>query len=385
MNKSLLLTTLALGSLACAPAIVPNPAHPVGMDAQFYESADVGRVTYKTVGIGADGSNAKMDSLKVAIDAAIKDKIANGPDEKKRYLGMREGFFASIDPHSFATEKKMLGSKRLDANRVTYTAMVEVHVANLRESLQAKGMVADDEDVADAIGNPSIVAVPSKSFRNPKLQTSAETRINEYLQERDFDVLNRTGISDLQEVVSQLGEIAGHDEDEAAQVALALGAEVYITYAATVQTQGSNMKVESQLRVYETTTGRALADATGYSPTRPMGQAQVAMSEAISDAANKVIGMMTKKWKKQAKKGKNFFFTWRGDFSSGAAKNQVFQQMKALGKAKNTLATDGTMQFIVKVKGDSSGLMFSLGSQVEGMGCRVATSRGAMAVISCEE
>ena len=59
--------------------------------------------------------------------------------------------------------------------------------------------------------------------------------------------------------------------------------------------------------------------------------------------------------------------------------------MMALGKAKNTLATDGTMQFIVKVKGDSSGLMFSLGSQVEGMGCRVATSRGSMAVISCEE
>lgn len=373
------------GLLACAPGIVPNPPHPVGNDAQFYESPDVGRVTYKVVGIGADGGNAKMDSLKVAIDAAIKDKIANGPDEKKRYLGMREGFFASLDPHSFATEKKMLGAKRLDANRMTYTAMVEVKVDSLRESLQAKGMVASDEDVADAIGNPSIVAVPSKSFRNPKLQTSAETRINEYLQERDFDVLNRTGISDLQEVVSQLGEIAGHDEDEAAQVALALGAEVYMTYAATVQTSGDKMKVEAQMRCYETTTGRALADATGYSPTRPMGQAQVAMSEAISDAANKAIGTMTKKWKKQAKKGKNFFFTWRGDFASGSAKNQVYQQMKALGKAKNTLATDGTMQFIVKVKGDSSGLMFSLGSQVEGMGCRVATSRGSMAVISCEE
>ena len=45
MNKYLLLSLFFLGPLACAPAVVPNPPHPVGMDAQFYESGDVGRVT----------------------------------------------------------------------------------------------------------------------------------------------------------------------------------------------------------------------------------------------------------------------------------------------------------------------------------------------------
>jgi hypothetical protein len=368
----------------CAAPQVVAPAQPVGVEASFIESPDVGKATYMVVGIGSDAMNAKGDALKVAIAGAIEQRIATGPDEKTRWAGMRDSYFSGIDAASFASEQKFLGSRAVDANRSSYKALVTVSEARLRADLEAKRIVTSASAVSEAIGNPSIVAVPQKKFKKHAMAEALSTRINEFLQQHDFDVKNAQGMQDLQDVVSQLGEVAGHDEDEAAQIALALGAEVYMTYSATLQPGNrGTVKVQAIVRAYETTTGKAMGDGTGWSAERPAGKAQIAFDQAISDATQKVLGHLIKNWKKQAANGKGYFLVFRGDFDA-SAKGQIHRMMKAMGKAKRTLATDETLHYTVRVKGSPDDVMIDLESELSGIGCRIPTQRGSMAVISCE-
>ena len=58
--------------------------------------------------------------------------------------------------------------------------------------------------------------------------------------------------------------------------------------------------------------------------------------------------------------------------------------MKGLGKAKRTLATDATLHYSVRIKGSSDDVMVDLEGELSGMGCRIPTQRGQMAVIGCE-
>jgi hypothetical protein len=381
--RNSILCCAAVCLVACATPIKQNPPHPVGVEATFIESPDVGQAVYKVTGVGADASNAKRDSMRVAINAAIEKSIANGKNERRTWNGLRNGWFAGIDPHSFARETKFLGSRRLDEQRVTYTALVAVFVTRLQSELSAKGIAASADEVAEAVGNPSIVALATKRFKKHAMAEAAASRINEYLQEHDFDLKHAQGVADLNDIVGQLGEVAGHDEDEAAQIALALGAEVYVTYQATVQPGRGTVKVQASVRAYETTTGNALADATGWSHDRPEGHAQIAFDEAFSDAIKKAEDLMVRKWKGQMSKGKPFFIVWRGEFD-GSAKKQIHRFMKAMGKAKRTLATGNTLHYTVRVKGDSDDIIVDLESESEGLGCSVATQRGAMAILSCE-
>jgi hypothetical protein len=381
--KNALLLSAVTALVACATPIKQNPPHPIGVEATFIESPDVGQVVYKVTGIGADASNAKKDAMRVAINAAIEKSIANGKEERRTWNGFRNGWFAAIDAHSFAREHKFLGSRRLDEERVSYSSLVVVFLNRLQSELASKGIAASADEVADAIGNPSIVALPTKRFKKHAMADSAAARINEYLQEHDFDLKHAQGVADLNDIVGQLGEVAGHEEDEAAQIALALGAEVYVTYQATVQPGRGTVKVQASVRVYETTTGNALADATGWSHDRPEGHAQVAFDEAFSDAIKKAEDLMLRKWKGQMRKGKPFFIVWRGEFD-GSAKKQIHRFMKAMGKAKRTLATGNTLHYTVRVKGDSDDTIVNLEAESEGLGCSVATQRGAMAILSCE-
>ena len=344
------LTALSLFGAACAGAPpAAAPAYPVGVEATFIESPDVGKVTYRVVGMGAGALMAKSDALKVAIAGAVEQKIATGPEEKKRWAGMKNGYFAGINPIMFATEKKMLGSRAVDGTTTSYTALVTVAVDRLADDLSNKGIAASATDTSEALDNPTIVAVAQKRFKKHAMAEALATRINEYLQKEDFDVKNAQGMADLQDVVSQLGEVAGHDEDEAAQIALALGAEVYLTYSATLQPGRGTVKVQALVRAYETTTGTALGDGTGWSAERPTSAAQIAFDEAISDATQKVVANMLKKWKKQVSKGKGYFLVFRGEFD-GAAKAQIHRMVKGLGKAKRTLATDATLHYSVRIK-----------------------------------
>jgi hypothetical protein len=383
MNHRLKFAALTACFAACAAPQAVAPAHPVGVDATFIESPDVGKVTYRVVGMGADAMMAKGDALKVAIAAAIEQKIATGPDEKKRWTGMRNGYFAGINPVMFASEKKMLGSRAVNESTTTYEALVTVALDRLSQDLSSKGIAATADETSEAIGNPSIVAVAQKKFKKHAMAEALSTRINEYLQQHDFDVKNAQGMQDLQDVVSQLGEVAGHDEDEAAQIALALGAEVYMTYSATLQPGRGTVKVQALVRAYETTTGTALGDGTGWSAERPTASAQIAFDEAISDATSKVMGNMLKKWKKQAAKGKGYFLVFRGEFD-GPAKGQIHRMVKALGKAKRTLATEQTLHYTVRIKGSPDDVMVDLEAELSGIGCKIPTQRGSMAVISCD-
>ena len=228
---------------------------------------------------------------------------------RKRWAGMKNGYFAGINPIMFATEKKMLGSRAVDGTTTSYTALVTVAVDRLADDLSNKGIAASATDTSEALDNPTIVAVAQKRFKKHAMAEALATRINEYLQKEDFDVKNAQGMADLQDVVSH-GEVAGHDEDEAAQIALALGAEVYLTYSATLQPGRGTVKVQALVRAYETTTGTALGDGTGWSAERPTSAAQIAFDEAISDATQKVVANMLKKWKKQVSKGKGYFLVF---------------------------------------------------------------------------
>ena len=67
-------------------------------------------------------------------EVATAEEWAKGTtDEKKRWAGMRNGYFAGINPVMFASEKKMLGSRAVNESTTTYEALVTVALDRLSQ------------------------------------------------------------------------------------------------------------------------------------------------------------------------------------------------------------------------------------------------------------
>ena len=294
------LTALSLFGAACAGAPpAAAPACPVGGRGDLYREPGCGQGHLPSGGDGRRRADGEVGRSEGRHRRARWSRRSPRDPRTNSWAGMKNGYFAGINPIMFATEKKMLGSRAVDGTTTSYTALVTVAVDRLADDLSNKGIAAGATDTSEALDNPTIMRWRRSASRAARWPRKLAARINEYLQKEDFDVKNAQGMADLQDVVSQLGEVAGHDEDEAAQIALALGAEVYLTYSATLQPGRGTVKVQALVRAYETTTGTALGDGTGWSAERPTSAAQIAFDEAISDAA-KVVANMLKKWKSKS-------------------------------------------------------------------------------------
>ena len=249
------------------------------------------------------------------------------------------------------------------------------------QSVPAPVDLSSASDTPKALDNPTVVVVAQKSHTNHETAEALRVSLTESLLGLQVDVKNAQAVHDLQDVVSQVGEVAGHVEDEAAQIALALGVDVYLTYSATVTAEPGG-RVRVLVRAYETATGEALGEATGSS-NKYMKYHPRYLRDAIGRASSRFLESMLIEYKKQISKGLGYYLVFRGQFDD-SAKAEVDRMIQTLGKAKRTLATDGTVHYSVRIPGSSDDVMLDLKAELGGIGCRTKIQRGRMVLIRCE-
>jgi len=292
----------------------PPPPRPMGNEASFQESFSPTEVTIKATGVGVEPEDAEADIPRVAIQFVLfrwSDKLVTTDDEKESAQRVLDEIYSNPKKFVTWTADHVTSTRRLPDGTYEVTRMVRIDKGALNDFLVAKGVLSSTSDLAAGAGNPVIMVLPDvpkgKSpldvlGTNPLAQQTAGA-IESYLTNRQYEVVSPRGQDALGSEVQMVGNIKGTEDDQAYQIALATGADVYITYAGDVSPVAEGRKASLVVRAYETSTGRLLGTETGYSQTRPNTTDQVLVEEATNDAIEKVLQRIQNYWKTDAVRG----------------------------------------------------------------------------------
>ncbi len=339
---------------------------PVSNQATFVETYSPAEVTIQATGLGKNDKEAIIDLRKCAINYVLAlgtDPLLNSVAAKSAFNGIAEEFFVPVNVDKYiawesdkvvsAVKTKMPNGK--DGMKITKA--VRVNKKMLTDDLSAKGIVASNTELSDAIGMPTIMVIPEvpkgqtplQVFDSNPLAKHAAAVIESYLTSRKYDVLVPNAIDQINEQTKLQGEVKGVEEDPSYQLALALGSDIYIVFAGMVY---SGNKVTLQLKAYETTTGRLLGSETGYSAARP-GPAEPLVEEAVNSAIDKVLQRLVTYWGDDIKKGiqyKLIFKSVSGDMSEDVQDkiSDVMDEVFAL--SKENVVSSKTLDYNVWAK-----------------------------------
>ena len=339
---------------------------PVSQQATFVETYSPAEVTIQATGLGKNDKEAIIDLRKCAVNFVLSlgtDPLLNTDGAKAQFSGIAEDFFvpANVDKYISWESDKVVSSlkSRLPNGKegMKITKAVRVNKKLLTDDLVAKGIIKSREELADAIGMPTIMVIPEtpkgqtplEVFDKNPLAKHAAAVIESYLTARKYDVLVPKAMDQINEMTKLQGEVKGVEEDPGYQLALALGSDVYIVFAGMVY---SSNKVTLQLKAYETTTGRLLGTETGYSASRP-GPAEPLVEEAVNSAIDKVLQRLINYWQDDVKKGIQYKLVFKSISGSidEAVKDKISDVMdEAFALSKENVVSDKTLDYNVWAK-----------------------------------
>lgn len=339
---------------------------PLSQQATFVETYSPSEVTIQATGLGSGDKEAIIDLRKCAINFVLAlgtDPVLNTPAAKASFDGIAEEFFNQLNVNKYVSWEadKVASSVKTKLpngkNGMKITKAVRVNKKLLVDDLVAKGIITSLEDLAAASGMPTIMVIPEVAKGTTPIQVfdsnpyakHAAASIESYLTARKYDVLVPRAADQLNEMTKLQGEVKGTEEDPAYDIALALGADVYIVFSGIVY---SANKVTLQLRAYETTTARLLGTETGYSGSRP-GPAEPLIEEAINSAIDKVLQRISNYWQDDAKKGIQYKLIFKS--LSGTINESVTDKISdlmdgAFALSKENVVTEKTLDYNVWAK-----------------------------------
>jgi len=244
----------------------------------------------------------------------------------------------------------------------------DVKETTLKEDLVSMGVIKSSDDMLDAVGNPTVMVYPSKANKGKKNRKIMEDLCNSYLTKRQWEVLDPKGMADLTKMIDAIGEVTDAEEDEAAKLAMAVGADVYLIFEANKKKKGNTVSYEVGVTAYETTTSRKLTSETSLSAPRSTmmaGEESAAMMEGLSDAMGKAVPQITKYWKKDSAKGSRFYVVFNNTPKGTDMKmNSVLK--KACTRVKLSTGTSKTAHFRVQCKLDNLELSAAIDEGITG-------------------
>ncbi len=355
-------TILATGSLFAKG----ESNKPLSQQATFVESYSPAEVTIQATGLGKDDKAAIIDLRKSAINFVLAlgtDPVLNTPAAKASFDGIAEEFFDEYNVQKYISWEadKVASSVKTKLpngkNGMKITKAVRVNKKLLIDDLVGKGIVTSQDDLASAAGMPTIMVIPEVSkgvtpieaFDKNPYNKHAAASVESYLTARKYDVLVPRAVDQINEMTKLQGEIKGAEDDPAYNLALALGADIYIVFAGVIY---SANKVTLQLKAYETTTARLLGTETGYSAARP-GPAEPLIEEAINNAIDKVLQRVSNYWQDDMKKGIQYKLIFKS--LSGSLSEDVTDQISdlmddAFSLSKENIVSDKTLDYNVWAK-----------------------------------
>lgn len=369
-----LLLVLMGAFAACTTTVVVKEAGPeVLLPGEFIESVDANTVLVKCTGMGADMQQAIDHARRGCLEWFITNQMAQTPGERQAYLAQQQAVFAKLDryvgiPPPGAASGKGKGVKsrvRMSDERIKVEIITDVHKQMLQDDLVALGIIQSKEDMLAAVGMPSILVYPGKATKGHKGRQQMESAVTEYLTENRWEVKDPQGVADLQKIIGAIGEVTGAEEDEAAKISMAVGADVYVVFD-VLQSKGERGDVAygASVKAYETTTSRKLGEKQVTGPARAgwkAGEEIKAFVEALRDAMGQVVPQITAYWKEDAPKGNRFTIV-----INKAPKNTDIKVAGALKRncafVKVEVATAKTVHVNAQCKGDNMEIAGALDS-----------------------
>jgi 5-hydroxyisourate hydrolase-like protein (transthyretin family) len=360
---------LTLATMLIAEA--PESNLPLSRQATLVESYSPTELTIKTTGLGKRDKDALLDARKAAVYFTLflgTDALLSSPEAKQKFEMIGESFFDSENINQFisweADQVVSTVSTRLPDGKKGFklTKVVRVNTGKLREVLTSQGIITSSQQLSAALGMPFIMVIPEtpigqtplEVFDSNPLAKHAAATIESYLTQRKYDVTVPRAAEVLKDMTRMQQEIGDAQEDVAYQLALALGSDVYITFAGILE----NNKAAVTVKAYETTTARLLGSETGYSATRPGSRGEALTEEAINDAIDKVLSRVNGYWQDDLVKGMQYriVFSMNERYSKQQSEEiqdallQVVEENFAL--SKENVVTPKTVDLLVWATGE---------------------------------
>lgn len=388
----LLLTSYFLLIVGCVTTQGKKTNLPTSNQATFIESTSPVEVMIRAAGIGKKAKHAETDARKAAVWFVLfggTDPLIKAPAEKRNFEVFKEDFFKEKNIMKYITWEAMGYHSRIKmANkRIKIEKDFKINKEFLYNYLVENNIIAAREELAEAIGLPSIMVLPETpkgvnplgKLADDELARHGATVIEGYLTAREYDVTVPEQQSQLDNIRSAVQGIKGLETDDCYALALSIGSDIYIKYQIKIDKRrlGGRLvrKASVTAKAYETTTADLLGAETGYSKERPSPDAVVA-EEGLHDAIDKVLSRVTRYWQKEIKRGHKFKLTFNlvGDFDEDEIEEIQFGiddvLKEVLNKTKKITVTDKTLDYCIwtKKQEDSMGLYRALKKVYAGPG-----------------
>jgi len=336
---------------------------PKSREASFSAVYDASAVTIKATGLGKDDKETNLEVLKTALWFVLEggtDPLLNTPDAKNAFQAIKSSFYEEANVRKYiAWEDSKVTAQMKVPEGIKRTKFIRVSKKDLQDYLVAQNIIKSATDLGDALGNPTIMVLPDvasgespiKVYDTNNLARHAAGVIESHLTAKKYEVILPRAQDQLAQMTEMQGALDGQNTDQAYQLALTLGSDVYIIFSGKIE----NAKASVVVKAYETTTGRLLGTETGYSAPRPGVNMEPLVEEAVSDAIDKVLQRITNYWTDDLKKGVQYKVIFKIDPSVPKASIQDIQDdisgvLDDNFKTKENIITNQTMDFLLWAK-----------------------------------
>ncbi|WP_456484819.1 DUF6175 family protein [Desulfurobacterium sp.] len=286
---------------------MPNTVEPLSREAQFVESSSTAEYIILATGKGCTVDQARNDARKAAIWFVLfggdRPLLQTSKERRKAKAILGE---ILRNPQNYIRWESEPKSKRKEGPYIVMSFLFKVDVEALKQKLLDEGVLEATEEISEEVGLPFIAVLPAS---NDEFSKFAVTVIEEYLQDRDYEVYVPEGNEKIDKIIKTVAALEGKT-DPYYMEAMQAGSDIFVkvkTSVWKVNKYGRTfLKASAEAKAYETATGKLLGASTGFSPERNVTSPEAVVQEATNDLADKITLQIKKAWIKETRKGKPF-------------------------------------------------------------------------------
>jgi len=237
-------------------------------------------------------------------------------------------------------------------------ARIYVNTTDLGRVLTEAGMMATTKELAKSVGNPTIMILYSgltdrqRSHEETQLGEVVTTYITGFLTKKRWNIVDRKQIQRARKQMKAQGAVEGLPPDPQAQLAMLVGADIYMEFS-IVPSTARGLKADVSIKAFDTTTAKVRAAGTASSRVYPAGTTWAKiMQEALGNTMPSIFENLRGYWLEDASEGRPIFIVIDADFSERSRYNGVRNALKDMGTWEKREKTPRRLTGVLRYSGD---------------------------------
>jgi hypothetical protein len=320
---------------------------------EMREVIDQNTVSYNVTNAEGVGECPRRDTAcpeRLAVQNALSNALVfaamaqtGDPDQKERIRGYVESHLAELNNLGDAGR---ITRRTWGDNGPRINMIVTVQTSQLRRQLEGAGVMASDQDLASAVGNPRIMVINSAFNRSSGSSQTELTNLGDIVADsitsfftgRRWEMIDRRAMEAATASQGALQGLEGLPTDPAAQLALATGADIYVEF--TVETsRGGGKQATVSIKAFDTASAQLLGVQTASSRQYLASESWAnVINDASQDALPVLFEQINGYWNQAAQEGRRYKIVVRGDFSDRSQYRAVRDTLKDLGDWRRDFA-----------------------------------------------